>query len=411
MKLRRVIYGLILSLILAALIIGCQPESAPHPQTKPTPEVRTPTGLTVEPSPTQDVINVLSTSTKVDFPKALTFNLKVRSKAKITRIELRYKVEKTSPATVITTVEPDFEPAPEVKTSWTWDMRKASLPPGAELEYYWVIADAAGNKLKTNPIRVEFNDLRHKWQELKQEAIRLFWYQGGKSFGQELMAAAQKALDKLAKDTGARLKRQVKIYIYANSQALHQAMIYPQEWTGGVAFPEYNIIALGISPANLIWGKRAVAHELAHLVIHQITFNPYVSLPTWLDEGLAMYAEGELRKDLKAILQRAIAEDRLFSVRSLCSPFPAHAKEASLCYAESYSLVKFLISTYGSDKMLKLLQVFKQGSSYDEALLAVYNFDLDGLETLWRANLGLGPRLKTKAKGKPAKLLEVSVAH
>ena len=33
-------------------------------------------------------------------------------------------------------------------------------------------------------------------------------------------------------------------------------MIYPNEWTGGVAFTQYNIIAIGIGPNDLILGRR-----------------------------------------------------------------------------------------------------------------------------------------------------------
>ncbi|GAI47128.1 unnamed protein product, partial [marine sediment metagenome] len=132
----------------------------------------------------------------------------------------------------------------------------------------------------------------------------------------ELMAAAHQALARLAEDTGAHLEKPVVIYIYADAQDLQGAMIYPQEWTGGVAFTRYGIIAIGIAPDNLYWGKRAVAHELTHLVIHQMTLNPYSDLPTWLDEGLAMYAEGALEPVFATYLNRAIAEDTLISVRS-----------------------------------------------------------------------------------------------
>ena len=40
--------------------------------------------------------------------------------------------------------------------------------------------------------------------------------------------------------------------------------------------------------------------------------------------------------------------------------------------------------SYGSDKMLALLNTFSQGSSYDGTLEEVYGFDMDGLNTLWR---------------------------
>ena len=102
-----------------------------------------------------------------------------------------------------------------------------------------------------------------------------------------------------------------------------------------------------------------------------------------------MYAEGNLRSDLRSVLNQAISEDKLISVRSLCGSFPAKTDEASLYYAQSYSLVEFLIREYGKDSILQLLGVFKEGSPYDDALLEVYGFDMEGLDELWRVSLKL----------------------
>jgi len=71
-------------------------------------------------------------------------------------------------------------------------------------------------------------------------------------------------------------------------------------------------------------------------------------------------------------------------VQSLSSPFSAYAEESLLSYAQSYSLLDFLITNYGQEKMLELLNTFRQGSSYDGALEKVYGFDMDGLDALWR---------------------------
>lgn len=38
--------------------------------------------------------------------------------------------------------------------------------------------------------------------------------------------------------------------------------------------------------------------------------------------------------------------------------------------------------------MVRLLQVFHQGSTYDDALKQVYGFDQDGLDIVWRQSLG-----------------------
>ena len=198
------------------------------------------------------------------------------------------------------------------------------------------------------------------------------------------MAAAQEALARLAEDIGAHLTKPVSLYIYASTQELREAMIFPQEWTGGVAYTGYGVIAIGIAPNNLRWGKRATVHELAHLVTHQMTFNPYNSFPNWLNEGLSMYAEGEMEARYINYLEQGIAGNSVISVRRRASSCSAFAEHTSLASADSYSLVEFLISSFGQDKMYELLSIFKQGSSYDGALMGVYGFDMDGLDSLWR---------------------------
>ncbi len=341
------------------------------------------------PSQAQAGITVLSSTVEAEFPTEITFNLEVESSADISEIVLQYRVEKMSFVTLISSGEPDFTPAPRVETAWTWDMRKTGgLPPGAEIEYKWLIEDVEGNELETSWTAIRFDDHRYSWRSLTSGRVTLLWYSGGESFAQELMDSAQQALEKLARDTGAHLERPARIYVYADYENLRGAMVFPQEWTGGVAYPEYGIIAIGISPENLAWGKRTVAHELAHVVIHQITFNPYSGQPTWLDEGLAMYAEGEMSLSDRSRLEEATSEGRLFSVRSLSSSFPADPEEALLCYAQSYSVVEFLIASYGSDEMLQLLEVFSEGSRPDDALEEVYGFDMDGLDAQWRASIG-----------------------
>ncbi|OGO18476.1 MAG: hypothetical protein A2Z15_07915 [Chloroflexi bacterium RBG_16_50_11] len=165
-------------------------------------------------------------------------------------------------------------------------------------------------------------------------------------------------------------------------------MIFAQEWTGGVAFSQYGTIAIGIgtSQGELDWGKRTIAHELTHLVVNQVTSNPYNYLPNWLNEGLAMTSEGELELSFVLALSSAEAEDRLISVRSLSSPFSTYADQAVLAYAESYEIVFYLIDKYGREKMFELLHTFKQGSGYDEALLKVYGFNMDELNSLWQTD-------------------------
>ncbi len=328
---------------------------------------------------------VLSSTAEPQFPLSLDFKLSAKSTVNITDIRLQYVVDRDSFAQITSEAYVPFAPASSVNVAWTLDMRRTGgLPPGSRVTYWWLIRDASGQTIETKPSEVQFNDARYQWQSLSRGQVTLYWYEGRQSFAEELMKAVDDALSRLEVDTGARLKKPVELYIYANSQDLQGAMVFPQEWTGGVAYTRYNIIAIGIPTSNLAWGRRAVAHELSHLVTQQVTLNPYNELPTWLNEGLSMYAEGELETPFAGLLKRAIAENSLITPRSLSSPFSANAEESYLAYAESFALVEFLTTKYGRDKMLELLTTFSQGATYDGALQKVYGFDMDGLFNIWR---------------------------
>jgi hypothetical protein len=352
-------------------------------------------------------ITVTATDVDVSFPSQAVFTIEAESYVDIIDVRLHYQVDKMNYAEVVSEGWAEFTPADEIEANWVWDMRNASLPPGAKITYWWTIEDAAGNELETSPQALDFDDSRYVWRSLTgtlagNGQMTLFWYEGSDSFAEELMDTCQEGLSRLTQDIGAYPERPIKIYIYASSGDLLGAMVYSQEWTGGVAFADFSVIAISISPGELDWGKRALVHELTHLVVHQATFGPYGQLPVWLDEGLATYNEGEFDPFLRSSLEEAIAEDELISVRSLCSPFSAYSEKAYLSYAQSYSLVEYLLDSYGQDKMLDLLALLKEGNTYDEALTDVYGFDIEGLDAHWRASLTNLVAVSQKAAVQPA---------
>lgn len=333
-------------------------------------------------------LSVTGSFARMEFPARITFGVSAESSVDITDIRLCYKVERMEYARVVSEIYVEFKPDTRVTADWDWDMRRTGgLPPGSSVSYWWRVTDADGNQVETEPARIYVEDDRYDWMSITEGDVTLYWYKGDEAFAGQLMSATQGALSRLAAETGTALENPVSIYIYADSTDLQGSMIYPQEWTGGVAFVRYGIIAIGISPTSMSidWGKRVIAHELTHLVIEQVTFNPYNDLPTWLDEGLAVNSEGELEEKFVDVFNEAKDDGTLISVRSLSSPFSAYAGEALLAYAESYYIVKHLINEYGRDRMFELLNTFAEGSGYDEALEKVYGFDMDGLDAEWQA--------------------------
>jgi hypothetical protein len=329
-------------------------------------------------------MTVIDTSTDVDYPSSLVFKVSARSASDITKIRLSYIVSKMNYAQAVSEAWTVFTPARDVATSWTWDMRHMSLPPEAIVEYWWTLENRNKRKLTTQSYSVKFSDNNYNWKNLSAGKITLFWYKGDSTFASALMEAAVQASRKITGNAGIQLERPVNIHIYNGSNDFQKSRVNTREWTGGVAATEYGAISIGISPDDIAWGKGALAHELGHMVTHQLTFSAYgINLPTWLDEGLAMHAEANSDPVLKLQLQKAINAKQLISLRSLSSPFSARTDKAYLSYAESQSAVEYLIDNYGNDKIIDLLKIFKVGSTTDEALKKIYGIDQDELESKW----------------------------
>jgi len=115
-------------------------------------------------------------------------------------------------------------------------------------------------------------------------------------------------------------------------------------------------------------------------------------VPTWLNEGLAVYSEGELDPGSQQQLEDAIRNDTLLTVRSLSAGFSEVSDKAYLSYSQSYSITKFLIETYNQEKMTSLLVSLREGAAIDDALMQIYGFNIDGLEDVWRQAIGAPPR-------------------
>jgi hypothetical protein len=174
----------------------------------------------------QSELTVVDSSAQVVFPMAISFGLTAESDVNITDVRLHYRVDRMSFAPVISEVLPDFQPAPEVTTSWSLEMvRIGGLPPGASVEYWWTVEDAKNNEVATAPAKVSFEDSRYNWQSLTEGLVNLYWYQGDETFARELLAAVDQALESLKEYTGAELEGQIKLYIYASAQDLQGSMM------------------------------------------------------------------------------------------------------------------------------------------------------------------------------------------
>jgi hypothetical protein len=323
---------------------------------------------------------------QLEFPDRLTFSVNLQHDTAIERVILEYGVRQLTCGAVVAKAFPDVTPAKTVAAQWTWEMKQTgSVPPGSTIWWRWRVIDAQGLETVTNQKSVVWLDDQHDWQTISGAAINLHWYYGSQAFGKALHTSAVKSLNDLAKATGLHTTTPIDLYIYAGAEDLRDSVLYEPGWTGGLAYAAHNIVLIGIAPDEIDWGKRTQAHELTHVLVGQLTFSCLSDIPTWLQEGLAVYGEGGLETAAQRQLTQAIQADELLSVRSLSGNFSEDPAKADLSYSQSYSLVNFLIEHFGQDQMTALLTALRDGHTIDDALQAVYGFNLGGYEDAWRA--------------------------
>src|SRR5512135_157571 len=329
----------------------------------------------------------------LDFPNSLTFSVHLKSSVKIDQVVLEYGVDQLTCGNVIAEAFPTFTAGTDVDAKWTWEMKQTgSQPPGSNIWWRWRVTDANGHDTVTDQKTIVWLDAQHQWQTVSGGLLNLHWYSGGATFGPELHDSAVKSLSDLATATGLRLDAPADLYIYANTQDMQASVFYQPGWTGGLAYPDHDIVIIGISPDQIDWGKRTEAHELTHVLVGHLTFSCLGDVPTWLNEGLAVYGEGGPEAAELAQFNDALSKDTLIAVRSLSGGFSEDPGKADLSYSESYSLVNYIVKQYGQDKMTTLLKALRDGATVDDALMSVYNFNIEGFEDAWRSSIGAKPR-------------------
>ena len=339
-------------------------------------------------------LNISEDKIVSDFPKKLTFKLSLSSSKQIREIKLLYRTNGAACQSSVARQAIEFTPAASVDVEWEWDFTRAGvLPPGAEIYWQWQITDADGDTQITDEQSYLVYDPRHTWNLLTSGQVNLQWYDGNASFGQTLVNIASQSLDRLAEDAGVRPIGQIWITIYPTVEELQEVDIHTSEWAGGLAYTEYNSSMIAIGSDELAWASSVIPHEVAHLVTESVIFNcKGVRLPTWLGEGLSMYAEGPINQIYIDLVTSALEKSDLPPLRTLDSGFSSISSEASLSYGHSGMMVTYLIDKYGAQKMADLLEAVKSGQVINKALQGVYGKDTDAMEAEWRISLGFEPQ-------------------
>ena len=332
-------------------------------------------------------IQVISQSVESHFPDDLTFTIQVRSDAgDIVDAALFYQVG-WNETKWVGRPEP-FTPAAKVTLTHVWGTGGETVPPFIEVIYYWHITDSAGNELITTPVRTEYADYTHDWRSLGNEHVIVYWYDQPADFGAALFEAAAEGYEHVASVTGVTTDRLARVVIYNNHRdfCAFYAPNSCQDWVGGQAFAGLTV-QQGTDQDWLAYD--VVPHELAHVLYNEVFRDTWVRVPTWFNEGIAVYTERTDHSLEMALVTEAAADGELIPLRHMGTQASGLAHNAiHLWYAEAYSLVAFIADAYGEQKLGQVILTLADNHPMEETLQLALGMDLIEFEMAWREWLG-----------------------
>jgi hypothetical protein len=178
-----------------------------------------------------------------------------------------------------------------------------------------------------------------------------------------------------------------KIYIYGEQESYVRETGQPS-WSGGVA--SYDQKKIWTYPRGAGFFDSLLPHELGHIIFREVIGGHAV--PLWLEEGVASYLEPAKRFGSEKMVLGSFANNTFIPLMDL-SRIDGEALRlggnVELFYAESISVIRYLIENFGVDRFNRFCEKIKDGKNMNNALATAY-FDIRSVEDLgnfWEQSL------------------------
>jgi hypothetical protein len=175
-------------------------------------------------------------------------------------------------------------------------------------------------------------------------------------------------------------RTEVVLYAARDFHAITQTPV----WAGGAYDGRIKVPVGGLQPEDPAL-PRLLRHEYMHSVVGQLSGN---HCPTWLNEGLAVWAEEGRDGERRAWAEGAVHDARLFHLNEIAGPLIGlPSSEALVAYAQSYLAVRELIDRYGARRLAQLVEDLRK-QPLAVAFADVYPDTLADFEERWLRALG-----------------------
>lgn len=193
-------------------------------------------------------------------------------------------------------------------------------------------------------------------------------------------------------------KNNISIYLYPNQKSYVEGEFNPPAWSNGLALYEKRTVLVykqtGETRAADKKLMEVIAHESTHLYFESYWAELGKMPPVWLNEGLAMNEEvGSMGRaeasvwyqNMLTLPQKRFALDKFFPLAPATDLADEKYKpEVLIFYAQSYSLVFYMLHQFPHSEFKKFNDQLRGGASVEQALVNAYKVpSLDKFQSAW----------------------------
>jgi len=280
------------------------------------------------------------------------------------------------------------------RATYRWDTAVDHLTPNTLLTYRWRAVEADGTTTLSDEATIRYVDDRPglDWQRAQLGDATVHWYGAAEAqairFG-ELVAEGVARSEELL---GTRLAGPVDVFVYDSEEDFFGALgPGAREWTGAAAFDELRTIFMWLEGGSPAYLERAMVHEVAHIVFHDATGNPYHEPARWVNEGIATWSETSSAEGERSIVELEATGGGLFAFDAITEQFPIGERGGRLSYAQGTTMIDLIVRDHGEEALARLAAAYREGASDAEALEAATGTPAEELYAGFFAEFGLEP--------------------
>lgn len=331
-----------------------------------------------------------------DFPQFLRFRLDASAPREVVDVSLRYAV--TGSGSRAFAKPEEFEPGADVRVEVSVPTGvRGFIPVGSEFVYHWELTLDDGTVLASDSAAYFYLPPDKEWRRVANDFMVVHYQPGFEAAAGAFLAAAERTYERM----GALLRTELEIVpvhtvLFGSEREIEEAQPSRSAAYDAATFlcgtqVADNVLFTIDRPCGTGDSADTLRHEFTHILTKAAGESALGKVPSWLDEGAAVYSQTEPGAGYVNAFRAAVARDDLIPFSQMAAG-NRDPNEVGLFYGQSYEMVRFLLDRGGEEEFARLFAVIKQGNRYDAAIETVYGFDFAGFETAFREAHGLPPR-------------------